>query len=160
MTNSKGVSALLAAVLLIAVTVAIATLVMGWLATITRATQVTVSNRTVEAVDCSSASLVIDEVYIDSGINQTQRVIIRNSGQTDNLQIIAAQIYNSTGGNFSANSLPIQNFNRGNVTTLVFIDRLANITVVDSCPGAFSRVLVSTNCGGVSAEFTGTPKCI
>ncbi len=158
--NKKGISPLLAAVLLIAVTVAIATLVMGWLTTITRTTQVTVSNRTSEAVDCASASIAIEDVYIDAGINQSQRVIVRNSGLLDSLQIISAQIYNRTGGNFSANSLPITNFNRGNVTTLVFIGGLANITVVDSCPGAFSRAIVSTNCGGISAEFTGTPKCV
>ncbi|MBI2971034.1 MAG: hypothetical protein HYY37_01295, partial [Candidatus Aenigmarchaeota archaeon] len=46
----KGISPLLAAVLLIAVTVAIATLVMGWVSTTVRTTQTTVSNKTVEAV--------------------------------------------------------------------------------------------------------------
>lgn len=158
--SSKGVSPLLAAVLLIAVTIAIATLVMGWLTTVTRTTQVTVSNKTAEAVDCSSASIVIEEVFVSAGINRTARVIVRNSGLSDNLQIISAQIYNRTGSNFSAGSLPLTGFNRGNVTTLSFSPTgPPGGTVVDACPGDFSRALVSTNCGGVSTEFTGTPKC-
>ena len=154
--SNKGISPLLASVLLIAVTVAIATLVAGWLSTTVRTTQTTVSNRTLEATECSSASITIEDVYMDAGRNASQRIVVRNSGQSDSLQIIAAQIYNTTGGNFSAQSLPITNFNRGNVTTLV-VD--PNNTVIDSCPGAFSKVIISTNCGGVSAEFTGTPKC-
>lgn len=160
MKKNKGISPLLASVLLIAVTVAIATLVAGWLSTTVRTTQTTVSNRTLEATECSGASITIEEVYIDAGLNTTNRVILRNSGQSDSLQIVSAQLYNITGGNFSARSLPITNFNRGNVTTLAFEQNsTAGAMMVSSCPGDFSKVIVSTNCGGVSAEFTGTPKC-
>ena len=159
--NEKGISPLLAAVLLIAVTVAIATLVMGWITTITRSTQVTVSNKTVEATDCSSASIVIEGVYIAAGGNGTSRVIVRNAGLLDNMQIISAQIFNRTGSNFSASSLPITNFGKGNVTTLSFSPiGPPGGTVATACPGDFSRVLISTTCGGVSAEFTSTPNCI
>ncbi|MBI2076726.1 MAG: hypothetical protein HYT72_05765 [Candidatus Aenigmarchaeota archaeon] len=156
----KGISPLLASVLLIAVTVAIATLVAGWLSTTVRTSQITVSNRTIEATECTGASIVIDDVYIDAGVNQTQRVIVRNAGQSDNMQIISAQLYNITGGNFSARSLPLTGFMKGNVTTLIFNDTIIGPTIVDTCPGGFSKVIVSTNCGGVSAEFTSTPKCI
>ncbi len=155
-SSSMGISPLLASVLLIAVTVAIATLVAGWLSTTVRTTQTTVSNRTLDATECSGASITIEEVYMDAGRNASQRVIVKNSGQADSLQIVSAQIYNRTGGNFSALSLPITNFNRGNVTTLVFDP---NNTVIDACPGDFSKVVISTNCGGVSTEFTSTPKC-
>ena len=158
--SNKGISPLLASVLLIAVTVAIATLVAGWLSTTVRTTQTTVSNRTLEATECSSASITIEDVYMDAGRNASQRIVVRNSGQSDSLQIVSAQLYNITGGNFSARSLPITNFNRGNVTTLSFEQySTAGAMIVDTCPGAFSKIIISTNCGGVSAEFTGTPKC-
>jgi len=158
-THSKGISPLLAAVLLIAVTVAIATLVMGWLTTITRTTQVTVSNRTAEATDCSSASVVIDEVYLDIGFNGTVRAIVRNAGLADNMQLTSAQVYNRTGSNFSGSSMPITNFNRGNVTTITFTANTATDTTIATVCSDFSRVLVTTNCGGVSAEFDRTPRC-
>jgi len=155
----KGISPLLAAVLLIAVTVAIATLVMGWISTVTRTTQVAVSNKTAEAADCSSANVVIEEVFLSAGFNTTGRVIVRNAGLLDNMQLVSAQIYNRTGGNFSASSLPVSNLNKGNVTTLSFSTAGAGSTIVTACPSDFSRVLITTNCGGIAAEFTSTPKC-
>jgi flagellin-like protein len=154
MIRKKGISPLLAAVLLIAVTVSIGTLVMGWLGTIMRSTQTEVSNTTTEAVDCSSAGIIIEDVFLSSGFNKTARVIARNSGFLDGMQIISAQIYNRTGSNFSASSLPVTNLNKGNLTTLSFSP---NATIVNACPDDFSRVIVSTNCG--STEFTAVPSC-
>lgn len=149
----KGISPLLASVLLIAVTVAIATLVMGWISTITRTTQTTVSNRTVEAVNCASASIVIDDVYISTAA-ATGTVIVRNAGQADSLQIAFAPLYNTTGTSVNpAQILPISNFNRGQIQTLTYTS-----TGISSC-AAFSKAIVSTNCAGVSATFDRTPKC-
>lgn len=149
----KGISPLLASVLLIAVTVAIATLVMGWVSTITRTTQTTVSNRTVEAVNCASASVVIDDVYIATGA-ATGTVIVRNAGQTDSLQIVFAPLYNGTGHSVNpAQTLPVTGFSRGGIQVFTYTS-----TGITSC-AAFSKAVVSTNCAGVSATFDRTPKC-
>lgn len=153
MRKQKGVSPLLAAVLLIAVTVAIATLVMGWISTVMRSTQVTVSNRTVDAVNCASASIVIDDVYINS-VARTATVIVRNSGQADDLQLTFAPLINSTGNSVSpAESLPVTGFDKGMIQSFTYTS-----TGINSCAN-FSKAIVATNCGGVSATFDRTPKC-
>ena len=149
----KGISPLLASVLLIAVTVAIATLVMGWVSTVTRTTQTTVSNKTVEAVNCASASVVIDDVYVAT-VAATATVIVRNAGQTDSLQIVFAPLYNTSGNSVNpSQSLPVTGFSRGAIQVFTY-----GSTGITSC-AAFSKAVVSTNCAGVSATFDRTPKC-
>ncbi len=153
-SHSKGISPLLASVLLIAITVAIATLTAGWVSTTVRTTQATITNKTTEAVDCSAAGIVIDDVYASSGTAVTARAIVRNTGQTDDLTITSAQLYNTTGANFTASSIPISNVDKGNVNTLSF-----SSASLAACPGSFSQVVVTTSCGGVSAVFDKAPKC-
>ncbi|MBI2076725.1 MAG: hypothetical protein HYT72_05760 [Candidatus Aenigmarchaeota archaeon] len=149
----KGISPLLASVLLIAVTVAIATLVMGWVSTVTRTTQTTVSNRTAAAVDCASASIVIDDVYIATGA-ATGTVIVRNAGQTDDLYLVSASLYNSTGNSVNPTlTLPVTDFDKGEIQVFTYTS-----TGISSC-AAFSKAIVATNCAGVSATFDRTPKC-
>ncbi len=149
----KGISPLLAAVLLIAVTVAIATLVMGWISTITRTSQVAVSNRTTEAVNCASAAVVIDDVYVATGA-LTATVIVRNAGQADSLQLTFAPLYNATGNSVNpAETLPVTGFDKGEIQTLTY-----SSTGINACAN-FSKAIVATNCGGVSATFDRTPKC-
>src|SRR3989344_8019200 len=95
--SSKGISPLIAAVLLIAFTVAIATLVMGWFSQLTRTTTTTVSNKTTEAVACSNAQVSIDGVYIRLNATESDaRVLVKNSGFS-NLGITSLQAYNTTG---------------------------------------------------------------
>lgn len=151
----KGISPLLASVLLIAITVAIATLIMGWMSTVARTTQIKVENKTSQAVDCSSASISIDDVYITAGSAGSANIIVRNTGQVDGLTVQSAQIYNTTGANFSTISTPITSFNKGDIATLRFL----NISVA-TCPTDFSKVIVTTSCGGVTDIFDTTPKCV
>ncbi|MFH0832695.1 MAG: archaellin/type IV pilin N-terminal domain-containing protein [Candidatus Aenigmatarchaeota archaeon] len=152
----KGISPLLASVLLIAVTVAIATLVMGWMSTTMRSTQTTVSNKTTQATECSAAAISIDDVYL-SGL-YSANVIVRNSGQTDNLQITSVQLYNVTGGNFTTSTAETD-FDKGEVTTFAISVGSNTFPIVDTCPTDFSKVIVTTNCGGIKDTFEGTPKC-
>ena len=153
MNEMKGISPLLAAVLLIAVTVAIATLVMGWISTVTRTTQVAVSNKTTEAVNCASAAVVIGDVYINTAAG-TATVIVRNSGQSDDLTIASAILVNVSGNSvLPAESLPVTDFDKGEIQTFTYTS-----TGINACAN-FSRAIVSTNCGGISATFDRTPKC-
>jgi len=150
----KGISPLLAAILLIAVTVSIATLVMGWVSTVVRGSQATVENRTTEAVNCASAGISIDDVYVTAGSSGTARVIVRNSGQADDLAIQSADIYNRTGDRFGSDGLTLTDFDRGEVATLSF-----SLVSTGSCPSDFVEAIVSTDCPGISAKFSSRPKC-
>lgn len=153
----KGISPLLASVLLIAVTVSIATLVMGWMSTVARSTQSSVSNKTAQATECSSAIVIIDDVYVNAGSPGRATAIVRNAGQVNGMAISSAQLYNRTGSNFTAMetaSGPLTGFDMGEIQTLRF-----NSTYISACPTDFSAVIVTTNCGGVSATFDSTPKC-
>ena len=153
----KGISPLIAAVLLIAITVAIATLVSGWISTVTRGSQIAAENKTTEAVDCAAAAVVIDDVYVtDNGATSTIRVLVRNAGQANDMEIGNVTVFNSSGGGLTASSptLPTKNFDRGAVITYQF-----NSAPVPACPTDFQEAIVTTTCGGVFAKFDKTPKC-
>ncbi len=151
----KGISPLIAAVLLIAFTVSIATIVMGWFSTITRETTTTVSNKTTEAVSCSNAQISIEEVYVTAGSLATgsARVVVKNTGfQT--LGITSLQILNTTGHNFSSGFSAVSSFPSGGIQSF----SITNVSV-PTCPTTFSKALVTSNCGGIADTFDGTPKC-
>ena len=151
----KGISPLIAAVLLIAFTVAIATLIMGWFSTFTRTTTTSVSNKTSEAIACSNAQISIEDVYITAGNIATgsARIVVKNTGFTT-LAINGAQVINTTGQNFSTGFSGVSSLTAGSIQTL----SLTNVSV-PTCPSTFSKVIVTTNCGGISDIFDGTPRC-
>ena len=151
----KGISPLIAAVLLIAFTVAIATLVMGWFSTLTRETTTTVSNKTTEAVACSNAQITVEDVYVTAGslASGSARVVVKNTGFTI-LGITSIKVYNTTGHNFSTGFSVVSSFPSGSIQSF----SITNVSV-PTCPGTFSKVLVTSNCGGIANTFDGTPKC-
>jgi len=150
--NQKGVSPLIAATLLIVMVVAIGTILMGWLYTFTRSAQESVSNRTEEAVSCSGASIDIQDVYLSPGSSGTARIIVKNTGFVDDMTIVSAQIFNSTGHNFTGTGIPITDFDKGEIVTIAF----SNLAI-PLCAN-FSQAVVGTNCGAISATFRKTPK--
>jgi len=152
-SRKKGISPLVAAVLLIAFTVALGSLIFSFLSSTITQTTDTITNRTTQAIDCSAASINVEEVFVSGTTSATVRVVIKNTGFTDDLVIRDLQVFNTTGNNFTTSGLPIPDFDRGEIATVAIG---ANFT---SCPGSFSKVIVSTTCGGISDTFTGTPKC-
>src|SRR3989338_5150531 len=148
----KGVSPLVAAVLLIVIVVSITALVSGWLTTFFSGTRETVTNRTDTQVGCTGASLYVESVYvaIANGTSGNVRAVVKNDGVIDDT-ITAAQYLNTTGHNFSTTAaLPITSFNRGSIKTLLF----ENVSI-QNCT-AFSQVVVSTNC--ISARDKKSPE--
>ena len=144
---------MIAAVLLIAFTVAIATLIMGWFSTITRSTTTTVSNKTSEAVACSNAQVSIEDVYIVlNSTNGVSRVVVKNTGYTT-LGITSLQIFNTTGNNFSTGFATVASFPSGSIQSFTI-----TAVSIPTC-ASFSKALVTTNCGGIADTFDGTPKC-
>jgi flagellin-like protein len=151
----KGVSPLIASVLLIAMTISAAYLIMNWVTALNQQTSEVVSNRSDTAVRCSSARITIDDVYLASGDTETgsARIIVKNTG-FDPLDVNSAQLYNRTGDNFSTGFSP-QTVTAGAIYTVY----ITNVSV-PSCPADFSKVLVTSSCGGISATFDGAPKCL
>ena len=150
----KGISPLIAAVLLIAFTVAIATLIMGWFSTLTRTTTATVTNETTQAVQCADARVSIREVYVLGGTagSQDVRVIIENTGGSP-VAIRGLVVVNTTGNTFSTGFTAIGALNESQLTQFTITG-----TGFSGCPGSFSRAVVTTNCGGVGDTFPNTPK--
>ncbi len=154
MKQKKGISPLIAAVLLIAFTVAIATLIAGWFSTLTRTTTSAVTNKTSLAVDCSSASINIREVFVKAGATGTVRALVENNGFIDDMNITSASVYNNTGHAVGGTGIPVTDFDRGESVVITF----SSVNVA-TCPTNFDRVVVTTDCGGVSDTFSGTPRC-
>ncbi len=145
----KGLSPLLATVLLISITVAIATIVMGWMTNVTKESQITIGNKTATAVDCSASDISVDAVYMDFSANRS-RVAVRNSGFVDD-KIVSASMLNSNGDTLGVvTSLPI-NMSKGALATIEF-----NMSGKMSNCNNFSQIIVTTQC--TYDKFKSTPK--
>lgn len=148
----KGISPLIAAVLLIAIVIAVGSLTLDWMTGIHRATTSNIGNKT---STCTTAGVVIDNVYLDLGTSRG-RLIVRNTGYEQD-SIVAASIVTQRGQSSSnLTQFPI-NLGQG-----AQVNILLNISdIITSCSN-FSRAFVSTGCS-VSAEFgTGVqkPTCV
>jgi hypothetical protein len=144
----KAVTDYVAVTLLVAITVAIATLFVGWSITLTQTQTQTVGNKTKAAVDCTNAKITIDDVYIDLAANKT-RISVRNSGLLGESVVSAIAI--SANGNVSSNltAFPIA-LSKGDSVSI----ELNTSDRITAC-GNFSKAIVTTQCASV--EFDGTP---
>ena len=149
----KGLSPLIATTLLIVMVVTLASIIISFTTTFTKNTQENVENRTNEAVDCSGANIEVDNVFLTNGTAGTARVQVMNNGIKDGLTVVAAQLFNRTGGNFSATGLPVSGVDRGEIVVLT----IGNVSAV-LCTD-FSHVTVSTNCPGATDTFRRAPIC-
>jgi len=141
----KGITPLLAAVTLVAVTVGVAILSTSFISTTFQSTQFTIANKTAEAAECTNAEIVIDDVYTKAGDNGTVTLPLRNAGFSDNLVITSAQLFDKLGNNFSAGSIPVTDFNRGEIITFIFqLPKLPDVTV-DSSAQNNSGILGNTS---------------
>lgn len=144
----KGVSTIIATVLVLAITVLISIIVSTSLTTITKEQASTVGIRTTQVVNCTSSDVSIEAVYLDTATN-VGRVTVRNSGQI-NENIISAKMYNKTGIEaVNLTSFPVA-LSKGSLTTINF-----NITTNITCT-SFSQVIISTEC--ITDIYDSTPK--
>lgn len=141
----KGVSPLIAAVLLLAFTISISMIVMGWLSSFTRVTTENVTYSSTQAISCSSASISIERVYITG----TSAVIIVKNDGFSNLNV-TGMIVNSTGGTCSSSPTYIT---AGNLTSLALTECYPSGMGGSSCSN-FSRAIVNTNCAGTQDTVT------
>ncbi len=146
--RKKGVSPLIATVLLIVFTVAISTLVVSWLREYTADTTSSVGDTSQEVIECAKQNLKISNSYITvnttTGISDV-KATLKNTGSV-NFTISSAYVYDTT-GDFCDMTPSI---------TLVSVGNVANL-VNDTCDiltatSEFGRIEVTTTCG-ISTDF-------
>ncbi len=144
----KGISPLIASVLLIAFTVSIATIILGWFSGFVKTTTENVSSSTEQTMGCSVAGISIEHIYLNvSGSNAS--VVVKNTGYKD-FSNVSALIVSKSGATCSGS---INSLKKGMVGTLSF-----NCASITSCD-VFDRAIVTTECGGVSDTVTSSSYC-
>jgi len=104
--NQKGISPFVAAILLIALTVAVGGLLAVWFSTLTSSQTQTVSSSSEQLAKCASSSLTINEVrYDSSGASKLVNVTL-SSGGSQYLKNITISV---TGGGGTSNSIKYYN---------------------------------------------------
>ncbi|MBI2972055.1 MAG: hypothetical protein HYY37_06550 [Candidatus Aenigmarchaeota archaeon] len=145
----KGVSPLIAFVMLIVIAVVVVPLVLGWYTTVIGTTQNKVGNVTKQQIDCTAAEMSIQDVYIDLPTNRS-RVSVKNTGYVYDV-IVSAVMLNRLGENASRlTAVPI-NLSRGDTTSIEF-----NLSGTITTCGNFSKVQVVSLCK--SSVFESSPK--
>lgn len=144
--KKKGLSPLIAAVLLIVFTIGIATIIMSWINTYTKDTTSEASQNTQDLIDCASTNMDIQDVYILAPTSV--KVIARNTGMKP-IIIKEGHIWDTNGTscmlNFTASLVDEGiSFNLINTT--------CPITFTAGCP-EFQKVTISTTCSGVTSRF-------
>ncbi len=141
----KAMSPMIAAVLLIVLTISMSSLVVNWLKDYTNSVTDDVDETSVDVMDCAKQRLEVSNAYVSVSPSGTDSVkaTVRNTGQTP-INLTDAYLYNRTGDFCSMD--------------LAYIDvgGVANIKN-NSCEIAghmdnLSRIAVTTSCG-VSAQF-------
>ena len=134
----KGVSGVVAAVLLIAIALILLVSVSSWLTVLTQDSTTTITNSTSEFVNCAASGIVIEDVYMDFSSNLS-RVSVRNTGRnTEN--IVSAQLLNTNGQAAPLNS-SLPNLTVGDIKAVVF-----NINGTITTCSNFSQVRVASSC--------------
>src|SRR3989344_4449884 len=134
----KGISTLIAAVLLIAVTLLISLIVSTSFTSLVKTQASTLQTRTGEAVNCTSSDITIEAVYIDALANRA-RLTVRNSGQIRE-NIVRSVMINDTGSTAAPTDTYPISLAKGALTTLIF-DITTNVTCT-----SFNRVALTTEC--------------
>lgn len=144
----KGLSPLIASVLLIAFTVSVAMIIMTWFSSFARGTTENISATGETAVGCSSAGISIEHVYI-SGTNGV--IVVRNIGFVP--LNVTGMIVNTTGG--ACTTASATTVGVGETKALSLSNCNPTGMGGETC-SAFSRAIVSTNCAGIGDEVTST----
>lgn len=134
----KGISPLIASVLLIAFTVSVALIIFSWGMTFTKQTTSNVTLTALSSVQCSGASISIQNLFLS---NNSTTAVISNEGSIDLDSIVS--VIASNGTIFSSG---ITQLEKGGIKTITF-----NSSV--SC-ATFSKAIATTGCQGVERTVT------
>lgn len=123
--NRKGISPIIASVLLLAVTLSVASIFSGWGPNLVRSVTDSTENQTENTINCNQAGVGITSAkYYSSASPPETAVVVRNRGNSDldNLQIAAWK--NELPMNDTVISLGSGNFTTTNVSTSSKPDRI------------------------------------
>jgi flagellin-like protein len=140
MKSQKGISPLIASVLLIAFTVSVAMIVMGWFSGFVRTTTENVTGVSQQAVGCSTAVIDLDHVYVNAVNTSNVSMVIRNEGSVS--LTINGMLINISGG--SCTNAAALTLSAGTIGTL----NLTNCLVPNV--GNFSKAIITTSCSGIT----------
>ncbi len=139
----RGVSPLVATVLLLAFVVSLAMIVGGWFSSYVRGVTGEVEETSEEAIGCSGASVAIERIYIDTSKN-TSQILVKNMGT---IKLTVKGAIASTAGIVCTNNTGI-NLTKGGMGVLKLSD----------CKGlnetTFDYATITTNCPGIGDEVT------
>jgi FlaG/FlaF family flagellin (archaellin) len=135
----KGISTMVATIIMIVIVVTIASYIFSTVSGITKNSLTDSDDKTRKTVDCTGASVKVEDIFLMNGTPGMARVQVRNNGVKDPITITSAQLFNSTGYNFTAAEIPV-NVTIGQSVIITF----SNISV-PACRD-FSYVDLSTEC--------------
>ena len=148
MMNKKGISTIVASVLLIAFTVAVAGILITWLSGFTSSTTTTVGNNSQILISCSQGSINLRNLKFASA-SSTLSGVLENTGLTSLSGIGISIIY------LNATS---QSINLCTPASLAVSCSSGNLTLTNSQPATFNvtiggsnynEIRASTSCSGV-----------
>ncbi|MBI4015058.1 MAG: hypothetical protein HY365_03850 [Candidatus Aenigmarchaeota archaeon] len=133
----KGISPLIASVLLLAITFTLATVLSPWALTLVRKDTQTLSNKSSSVTECNVVT--IENVYLDFQ-NNVSRMYVLAKGDA---QVVSASILNKKGVNMAlanASQLPLD-MSRGQRALITF-----NLTSALPACANYSKSVITTNC--------------
>ena len=138
MSSRKGLSSLIAVIILIAIVTVITTMLLNWTTLFASEQTKDISNTTRIIKDC--AVINIDDVYVDFASNRS-RVFVKSSveGIMD-----SAVLINKNGIEMPVNTRMPMEINKGEIKIIEF-NLTGNLT---TCAN-FSQVIVSTQCSSI-----------
>ena len=138
----KGVSAFLAAVLIISIVLVVAVIFSTWTTGLFKTETVRTENRT----SCQGSDLSIVDVYIEgNGTANKTRLVVRNGG-FNNENIISAAVLNQKGQSLlNATQFPIS-LAKGGITNIEFRNNDTATSVMLVKCSDFSLATVSSSC--------------
>lgn len=136
----KGVSPLVASVLLVAFTVSVAMLYSGWLSSFAKETSENVSLQSLSAVECSSANAKLYSIYLENSTSNSTAILV-NEGGVD-LQLRAVLIVDN-GSLVNSTPTPVP---KGTSVSI----QIPNSSI--NC-GKIEKASMVSNCMGCSHEI-------
>lgn len=137
--TKKGISPILASVLLLAVTISVAGVFSGWAPNIADTVTGQTENQTQHRLDCNQASAEFISATYDSGNNETATAL-RNSGRADFKELIVIA--------FDSNDNLMQQTNLS-----IAAGHVSNTTLSNVNPEPAYLKLYSQKCGDVTGRI-------
>lgn len=157
MAERKGISPLIASVLLIVFVISLSSIFLSWIRDYTSGTESDISTRSEEVLDCAGKSVEISDVYlIPSGSVAAIRVNVQNTGDGD-IALSDATFTSTLGEKCVFNATAPGTIAKGDSAVLVN-DSCSAVSFANSCD-SFYKVEVATQCGTDTFKRFERPMC-